>query len=64
MEHTSIAAVVENGLVVNMIIVEVDDEGTTDFEIPDLQIVVLPEDTDVAIGHGYIDGEFTAPEQF
>jgi len=55
------AAVVENGVVTNVIVVDVNDHGKTDFELPNAEIVVLPEDSQVTFGYTYSNGHWTAP---
>lgn len=59
----SLAAVVENGLVINMIIVPLEEDGTTEFSVEGWDIALLPEDTKVSMGWSYANGEFTAPPE-
>lgn len=60
---SSIAAVVEGGQVTNMIVVGLDDEGNSSFQQEGAEIVLLSEDTPVAIGWSYENGDFQAPPQ-
>lgn len=59
---SGIAAVIEDGKVANMIVVPLEEDGTTDFHVEGLTIVVVPEDSPVTMGYGYDGANFTAPE--
>jgi hypothetical protein len=57
---TARAAVVEGGVVTNVILVEVDGSNQTGFEIPGSDLHILDESSMVSPGWTY-DGEFHAP---
>lgn len=56
------AAALSDGEVSSVILVEVDDNGQTDFNPPNHDIVVLKDDEFVEVGWVYSDGGFLEPK--
>lgn len=54
------AVIVTEGVVANVIIVDTDDPS---FELEGSEVVIIPNDSPVTFGWGYLDVEFIAPEE-
>lgn len=57
------AAVIENGVVVNVIVVETDDEGNFDFVLDGLDIMLLPVDSEVGPNWTYNGTDYSPPPE-
>lgn len=56
------AAVVEDGVVMNLIVVEATPEGRTDFDLPGARILTIRDDSEVGLNWTYAGGRFSPPE--
>jgi hypothetical protein len=57
------AALVKDGKVDNVIVVDINENRETEFEYDTHEVVVLPDGSPVMIGYSYSDGNFTAPDE-
>ena len=57
------AAVVQDGIVTNVIMVEFNDSQAVEFGLENSELVLLPEDSLVSKEWSYSNGEFIAPPE-
>lgn len=60
---TARAALVQDGVVTNVVLVALDDSGSTDFAPEGVKVVVLPDNSSVGADWTYANGKFTSPEE-